>query len=44
MESRHLLVGILSAEGGTVAPALALVEVDRGALLAQAREGLERAA
>ena len=44
LDSLHLLVGILSAEGGTVARALALVEVDRGALLAQAREGLERAA
>jgi D-alanyl-D-alanine carboxypeptidase len=43
-DSLHLLIGILSAEGGTVARALALIEVDRAALVARARAGLERAA
>ncbi|MGZ4199032.1 MAG: Clp protease N-terminal domain-containing protein [Thermoleophilia bacterium] len=44
MDSLHLLIGILSAEGGTVARALAMIEVDRRALIARARAGLERAA
>jgi D-alanyl-D-alanine carboxypeptidase len=44
LDSLHLLIGILSAEGGTLARALTLIEVDRGALMAQARRGLERAA
>ena len=44
MDSVHLLIGILSAEGGTVARALAMIEVDRRALIARARAGLERAA
>lgn len=44
LDSLHVLVGILSAEGGTVARALDLAQVDRGALLAQAREGLAQAA
>ncbi len=43
-DSLHLLIGILSAEGGTVARALAMIEVDRRALIARARAGLERAA
>ena len=44
LDSMHLLVGILSAEGGTVARALAAIEIDRTALLTQARAALERAA
>ena len=42
--SQHLLIGILGAEGGTVARALALIEVDRDALIAEAQAGLQRAA
>jgi D-alanyl-D-alanine carboxypeptidase len=44
LDSLHLLIGILSAEGGTLARALALIRVDRGTLMAEARQGLERAA
>ena len=44
LDSLHLLIGILSAEGGTVARALSAIEVDRGALAARARGALERAA
>ena len=40
----HLLVGIVSAEGGTVARALDVAGVDRTALTAQARTLLDRAA
>jgi D-alanyl-D-alanine carboxypeptidase len=40
----HLLIGIVSAEGGTVARALAAAEVDRGALAARAQAALDRAA
>jgi ATPases with chaperone activity, ATP-binding subunit len=40
----HLLFGIVSAEGGTVARALAVAGVDRGALAARARALLDRAA
>ena len=44
LDSLHVLIGILSGEGGTVARALDLAHVDRGALLTQAREGLAQAA
>ncbi len=44
LDSLHLLIGILSADGGTAARALGAIEVDRGALVARARAGLARAA
>ena len=44
LDSLHLLLGIVSAEGGTVARALAAAEVDRAALAARARAALEHAA
>ena len=40
----HLLCGIVSGEGGTVARALAAAEIDRGALAARAQALLDRAA
>ena len=44
-DSLHLLIGILTAEGGTVARALTLSGVDRRALAERARRELgERAA
>ena len=44
LQKLHLLLGIVSAEGGTVARALAAAEVDRAALAARARAALEHAA
>ena len=43
-DSLHLLLGILGAEGGTVARALEGTGLDRHALVAQAQAALERAA
>lgn len=43
-DSLHLLLGILSADAGTVARALAAAEVDRSALSAAAQATLDRAA
>ena len=43
-DSLHLLLGILSAEGGTVARALDAAALDRHAVAAEAEAALERAA
>jgi D-alanyl-D-alanine carboxypeptidase len=40
LESIHLLIGILSAELGTVPRALTLADVDRAALISRARAGI----
>ena len=44
LDSLHLLIGILAADGGTVARALALSGVDRRALADRARTELEQRA
>jgi hypothetical protein len=42
--SLHLLLGILSAKGGTVVRALAATDIDRAGLAAKVRTALEEAA
>jgi hypothetical protein len=44
LQSLHLLLGIVAPDLGTVPRALAAIGVDRGALIADARASLERAA